>query len=480
VKMAPADPSADGTFAGTSPQPSEVKDGACAATPDAAQVAAAPALKFKHRRTLREVLRAKRLERSDIKPSDWGKFGYGTRDDVLTRPIEYDEQTVPIERISAARATPQWFFENYSKQQRPVIIEGGCAHWPAMTRWGFDELEERYRHKEFKVGEDGKGKKIKIKFKYFLDYMRNQTDDNPLYLFETEMDDNVHVNSLTEDFQVPDIFPDDYLNLMNHDSRPPHRWWCIGPKRSGTTVHTDPLGTSAWNAVTHGRKHWVLFEPETSKKVAKGKLVKEKSEDDEAIMYFDFLLPRIKKRHPEVRVYQGLQNPGDIIFVPGRWWHGVLNTEDCVAVTQNYCGLDNFEVVWKSIRRDREKVAHLWLRNMRKFAPQLHRHALDMNAHDKFRMRHERRKGERLQDASSSSSDSTDSSTDEATDVRDAPGIASVTSPEILLLGSAGGGCKRQRRQPGLVQDKGKENEMPSKRVRPGDAELPHLQKAEC
>ena len=101
---------------------------------------------------------------------------------------------------------------------------------------------------------------------------------------------------------------------MNQDARPPHRWWCIGPKRSGTTVHTDPLGTAAWNAVTHGVKRWVLFEPQTPKRIAKGKDVVRKGagawpskragalrgEDNEAIMYFDFLLPRIKEAYPDV------------------------------------------------------------------------------------------------------------------------------------------------------------------------------------
>ena len=36
-------------------------------------------------------------------------------------------------------------------------------------------------------------------------------------------------------------------------------------------MHVDPLGTSAWNVVTHGQKRWVLFEPSVPKKVAKGK-----------------------------------------------------------------------------------------------------------------------------------------------------------------------------------------------------------------
>ncbi len=50
----------------------------------------------------------------------------------------------------------------------------------------------------------------------------------------------------------------------------------------------------------------------------------------------------MQDNHFKVRSYEGLQHPGDIIFVPGDWWHGVLNLDDCVAVTQNYCAPSAF------------------------------------------------------------------------------------------------------------------------------------------
>jgi len=393
-------------------------------------------VKYQHRRTSGEVYRCKKGKRTDIKPAEWDKWGYVAKEEVLNRPIVYDEQTVPIRRLKAGDITPEWFHEHIACKNQPVIVEDCCSHWPAMQRWSIDAMEERFRNVAFKVAKDDNGKKLRMKFKYYADYIRRQQDDNPLYLFETNMDDNGYIRPLVNDYEVPSICPHDWFSLVNQDSRPPYRWFCIGPKRSGTTVHIDPLGTTAWNAVTHGKKHWVLFEPKETKKVVKGKDVTKKGEDDEAIMYFDFILPRIKRAHPELKVYEGIQGPGEVIFVPGDWWHGVLNTEDCVAVTQNYCGPDNFDLVWRRTRKEREKVAYLWLRNMRRYAPELHVRALEMNRRDGFRMRHQRNPGEKLSDISSSSSESSsDSSSDEAGDL-DPQGLQAVI-PSTTALGAS-------------------------------------------
>ena len=70
------------------------------------------------------------------------------------------------------------------------------------------------------------------------------------------------------------------------------------PKRSGTTVHIDPLATSAWNTSLQGHKLWVLFPPHIPKCVVKAKGLEakriiHKDDLDEAIDYFLYALPKL-------------------------------------------------------------------------------------------------------------------------------------------------------------------------------------------
>ena len=96
-----------------------------------------------------------------------------------------------------------------------------------------------------------------------------------------------------------------------------------------------------------------------TKKLCRGKHLTKKGEDDEAIHYFDIVLPRLKaaENHPKGRlplIIECIQRPGETMFVPGGWWHGVLNLDNTIAITENVSNEGNFERVWILTRTGRK------------------------------------------------------------------------------------------------------------------------------
>ena len=98
------------------------------------------------------------------------------------------------------------------------------------------------------------------------------------------------------------------------------------------------------------------------------------------------LLPRIKAAHPDLPILEFVQEAGDTVFVPGGWWHGVLNLDNTVAITQNYCSRANFDQVWRKTRIGRKKMSVSWLRRLHESVPDLAQRAVKMNEEDGFVM----------------------------------------------------------------------------------------------
>ena len=188
------------------------------------------------------------------------------------------------------------------------------------------------------------------------------------------------------------------FHLVGEKRRPPYRWFLIGPERSGTCIHIDPLATSAWNTLLVGQKRWVLFPPHVPKCIVKGTKHIAKHEDDEAIHYFRTILPRIKKaakesdgmgKYQNFECYEFTQYENETVFIPNGWWHAVLNLTDTVGVTQNFCSQRNFDKVWIKTRTGRKKMAYKWLMKLEDQYPHLAKRARELNEQDAFVMKYD-------------------------------------------------------------------------------------------
>ena len=274
--------------------------------------------------------------------------------------------------------------------------------WPAVTKWDLNTLatDPDLSARPLKCGENDDGYTIRIKLRYFIQYLQNNKDDSPLYIFDATFDEDKYAKRILDDYTVPEYFNEDLLGLVGERRRPPYRWFLVGPCRSGTTVHIDPLGTSAWNTLIHGVKRWVLFPPHVPKSVVKGRKLILPGEDDEAIHYFTTILPRMKRRaaaaaaasgsgkgeYANFECYEFTQYAGETVFVPHGWWHAVLNITHTVGITQNYCSRRNFDEVWKQTRSGRKKMSCSWLRRLEERYPDLADRAKELNRKDGYVM----------------------------------------------------------------------------------------------
>ncbi|PIO55920.1 JmjC domain protein, partial [Teladorsagia circumcincta] len=151
-------------------------------------------------------------------------------------------------------------------------------------------------------------------------------------------------------------------------------WIVIGGARSGTTIHVDPLGTSAWNALIHGHKRWVFIHPDTPKELVHVPKDQCGIYPKEAVTWFSTVYKRIRQgdwpfdKYP---VYECRQNPGETLFVPCGWWHAVINEDDTVAITQNFCSPINLYHVYPTIRKERPGLTRIFLEKLNEVRPDL-------------------------------------------------------------------------------------------------------------
>lgn len=257
--------------------------------------------------------------------------------DVLHRPfacsnIDLAQFVNHIPKANQARRFENLTYEEYAEcwTEQPFILTKCIQDWPVFSQWTLDTLLQDYADVEFRA------EAVDWKFSKYCDYMNDNKDESPLYLFDRKFAEKMNIKvgrDADAAYWRPDCFGPDLFEVLGED-RPAHRWLIIGPERSGSTFHKDPNGTSAWNAVIQGSKYWIMFPP--TAQVPGVYVSEDSSEVTSPLSIAEWLLTFHAEARQMPECIEGICSVGEILHVPSGWWHLVVNIEKGIALTQNF------------------------------------------------------------------------------------------------------------------------------------------------
>ncbi|KAL8734768.1 MAG: hypothetical protein Q9181_003053 [Wetmoreana brouardii] len=227
--------------------------------------------------------------------------------------------------------SPEDFAKDWA--DKPFILTEPVRQWPVYHEWSTSGLLAKYGAILFRA------EAVDWPLSNYVDYMSDNEDESPLYLFDRSFVEKMGLNLGNEhgsQYWPPSCFGEDLFDVLG-DQRPDRRWLIVGPERSGSTFHKDPNATSAWNAVLRGSKYWIMFPTVPTYPPPPGVYVSEdQSEVTSPLSIAEWLLGFHAEARNTRGCREGICQEGEVLHVPSGWWHLVVNLSPSTAITQNF------------------------------------------------------------------------------------------------------------------------------------------------
>lgn len=289
-------------------------------------------------------------------------------DESLPHPIHNDIQD-NIPRAPCSMSEDQ-FVNEYVRTGTPVILTG-CAGYAwihqydlsldAVTRMYFDNTTTYNVEPDWKPPVTGfthsytpndhyltpaEGMDMVLHHHYIrlFQLMRNnprcQVRNNTCRVFER--------------IQKPVPIPPDLYKLTSYENV--YNWVIFSGAYTGSHPHNDPDLSGAWNYMINGYKYWAIFPPGVKMKDVDCNVKCSPGIETDVyhtLRWFKHMLPQLRTRTFCGRnLMEGVQRPGEVIYLPKGLTHSVLNIADNVAVTENYLFVDAMPELAKMIALD--------------------------------------------------------------------------------------------------------------------------------
>ncbi|WP_241759461.1 cupin-like domain-containing protein [Pyxidicoccus parkwayensis] len=232
-----------------------------------------------------------------------------------------------VERLRGL--SPEAFFERYYHRNRPVIVEGLMADWPALSRWTPEWLAERFGDEPVEVmaGRESDGDpdfnanrlRSSLPLRELVARMRGGGATNDVYLVaRNSLLLREAFRPLLDDLRAP-------AGYIHPDIAAPHsvHLW-FGPAGTLSNLHHDHLNV-LFCQVFGRKRFWLIPSWETPWLY----------NDRGLYSAVDIRAPDVE-RFPDfarATVHTCEVGPGDALLIPVGWWHAVQALDVSLSVT---------------------------------------------------------------------------------------------------------------------------------------------------
>jgi len=243
-----------------------------------------------------------------------------------------------------ADVTHELFVDEYLLRNRPVIVVDAMRQWQATTKWTPDFLSYQFGDLNTQVY-DTLFKLVDVmplREYIAVSFGKASVSATATYVrwyakfkdFDFEWSDPVFA-AIANDWAHPYFLPTlGYVMpfsrsrhvFANHDIFP-YKGIFISAAGARTRLHKDPFGTDAVLCQFYGEKRLSLYPPTSKTAIERDGVFLDPSQPD---------TDRFPERREDVATVEDTLKPGEILFIPGGWYHDVETISDSVSITWNF------------------------------------------------------------------------------------------------------------------------------------------------